>query len=604
MFHRVRALALLLAATAARPTLGDPGQAPVPAPLAGLEAALRRVVRTHRIPGAAVALFSRRGTEWVGAFGLADPATARPVQPATPFRVGSITKTAVAVAVMRLVEAGELGLADEVRDLVPGLPLGNPWEATDPVRLVHLLEHSAGLDDVHFDEVIDHQGREDRPLDEVLARHPERLRVRWRPGTRFAYCNRGYLLLGRILERVAGRPFDRALAELVLEPVGMAHASLRREPGRGEPPAQGHAAPGVPVPYEPAWFRPAAALLASVEDLARLGRLLLEGGELDGARILDRATVARMERATSTAAARAGIEAGYGLGIGTRLEHGVRALGHYGGGYASTSAFRYLPRVGRGYAVALNVAPADAALAEIKTLLVEALVPDGADPPEPERPLDPALARRLRGSWWASNPWYEPTRPARVLTSDLWVGLRPDGLWLHPFGRPARRLVPVGGARFRLEGQPVASLVLVEEAGSGPVLAGSYAYFEPLAWPWPEWLRALLAVAAMVSLGVTGAVLASGARAEPGAIAAGLATACLVAGLLVAASVGYQELGLVSPRTAAVFVLGLAYAALVALALLRAPGGGALARLGALAHLPLLAYLLATGAIGLRLWAD
>ena len=60
----------------------------------------------------------------------------------------------------------------------------NPWEVNDPVRVIHLLQHTAGFDDMHFNETYVVDGAPDRPLEEVLLRNPASRRVRWRPGTR------------------------------------------------------------------------------------------------------------------------------------------------------------------------------------------------------------------------------------------------------------------------------------------------------------------------------------------------------------------------------------------------------------------------------------
>ena len=92
---------------------------------------------------------TRDGIVSTAGIGLADVATGTPATPDTLFRTGSISKTVVALAVLKLVEEGRLTLDAPVRSLVPEIAFTNAWEATDPVRVVHLLEHTTGWDDYH-----------------------------------------------------------------------------------------------------------------------------------------------------------------------------------------------------------------------------------------------------------------------------------------------------------------------------------------------------------------------------------------------------------------------------------------------------------------------
>ena len=145
--------------------------------------------------GLAVALMDTRGTIWTEGFGRAGP-DGRPMSADTLFRVGSLTKPFVALGIMRLVEQGRLRLEDPVSALAPEIAVANPWDRTDPIRVAHLLEHTAGFDEMRFNEIFDPDGSQDRPLREVLAVNPRSRVARWRPGTRFAYSQPGYTLAG------------------------------------------------------------------------------------------------------------------------------------------------------------------------------------------------------------------------------------------------------------------------------------------------------------------------------------------------------------------------------------------------------------------------
>ncbi len=106
----------------------------------------------------------------------------------TLFRIGSISKMFVSLSVLMLQEQGQLALDDLVRSRIPDVAFENPWEQTDPVRIVHLLEHTTGFDDLTFREYA--HGRL-VTLKEGLDYEPRSRKSRWRPGTRFSYCNSG-----------------------------------------------------------------------------------------------------------------------------------------------------------------------------------------------------------------------------------------------------------------------------------------------------------------------------------------------------------------------------------------------------------------------------
>src|SRR5207249_7289401 len=126
---------------------------------------------------------------WAGGVGLADVAARHPVTAETHFRVGSISKSFVALALLQLVERGAISLDARVKDVAPELIIENRWESTRPVTVANLLEHTAGFDDMHFTEMYNRTDRPDIPLREVLALNPRSRRVRWPPGNRLSHLH-------------------------------------------------------------------------------------------------------------------------------------------------------------------------------------------------------------------------------------------------------------------------------------------------------------------------------------------------------------------------------------------------------------------------------
>jgi CubicO group peptidase (beta-lactamase class C family) len=105
---------------------------------------IEKVLKDTNTPGVSVAIVHRDGPEWVAGIGTADVASGRAATADTLFRIGSVSKGFVALAVLMLVDQGKLSLDDPVRKLAPELWFENRWESTDPVRVVDLLEHTTG----------------------------------------------------------------------------------------------------------------------------------------------------------------------------------------------------------------------------------------------------------------------------------------------------------------------------------------------------------------------------------------------------------------------------------------------------------------------------
>src|SRR5207244_3668150 len=145
----------------------------------------------------------------------------------TEFRVGSISKTFVALALLKLEEEGRINLYARLQDVAPEIPMKNRWGNTNPVRIVNLLEHSAGFDDMEFAEVYNRHDRADYPLLDVFKRFQEPENVRWPAGTRFAYSNPGYGIAGHVIEKVTGQPFDAYIQQRILAPLEITVGDFR-----------------------------------------------------------------------------------------------------------------------------------------------------------------------------------------------------------------------------------------------------------------------------------------------------------------------------------------------------------------------------------------
>ena len=243
--------------------------------------------------------------------GLADAAAGREVTADDPVRVASISKLVVAIGVMRLVEAGTLDLDADASTLL-GWELRHPGHPDVPVTLRMLLSHTSGL----TDEAGYWQVPLDGALRDLLA-DPRAWDPAHAPGTYFRYTNLNFPLVASVMERATGERFDRLMRRLVFEPLALdacygwatcsdaaiARAVVLYETAGGKPvndDLHGQA-PACPVMrardggcdlsrWQPGvnsgMFSPQGGMRISAAGLAKIGRLLLRGGEVDGVRLL------------------------------------------------------------------------------------------------------------------------------------------------------------------------------------------------------------------------------------------------------------------------------------------------------------------------------
>ncbi|KGN34767.1 beta-lactamase [Knoellia sinensis KCTC 19936] len=252
-----------------------------PTTTARLDHVLATGQRDHRLPSVAAGLVRGGELVWSGAVGTSDGrADGPPVDSDTQFRMGSITKTIVAVAVMRLRDEGLIDLTDRFGTHVPG-------SALDDVTIEQLLSHAGGV------QAETESGWWERTpggdWDHLVG---SGVGTRFRSGRRFHYSNTGYAALGRLLEVVRERPWFDVVREELLEPLGM----RRTTPRPSGPAAQGLAVhPFADVllhepEHDGGAMAPAGQLWTTVEDLARWAALL--GGRTES--LLAESTLAEM----------------------------------------------------------------------------------------------------------------------------------------------------------------------------------------------------------------------------------------------------------------------------------------------------------------------
>lgn len=305
-----------------------------------LAAQLHELQIANQVPALGLALFDAGRPVLVRGFGTADAHT--------PFRWGSISKSFTALGVLQLSEQGRLNLNAPLRDYIETGAYVNPWAPAQPVRLIHLLELSAGLGDLSGAEFNDNTPY---PLSRALARNADGRIVRWPPGLQHSYTNVAAGLSAAVIEAVSGRVFEEFMADCVLQPLGMRTASFL--PLSGLP--GGFKADGKSeIAYWEMTFRAFGALNAPVAEMSRFLQLLLNDGKLDSKLVFRPETIERMFTPASTLGARGGLRIGYGAGAYGWVRNGHLFWGHGGDADGYRSRYAIQRGSGRGYLIVIN----------------------------------------------------------------------------------------------------------------------------------------------------------------------------------------------------------------------------------------------------------
>jgi CubicO group peptidase (beta-lactamase class C family) len=310
--------------------------------LTDLDALLRTSAAGLAVPGAAVAVLDGSNVT-TAAYGVTNVEHPLEVDDKTLFQIGSITKTFTGTAAMRLVERRALDLDEPVRTYLPGLRMRDP-EVASRVTVRHLLTHTGGWVGDYFEDTGGGDDAIERMV-EQLADVPQETPL----GELWAYNNSGFYIAGRVIEVVTEMPFDRALRELVLEPLGLEHTFWTAEEVITHRFAVGHDREGkVARPWGLARAaQPAGSLVSSVLELTRYARFHLGDGE----GVLSRESLDRMREPQLSVG---GVADWVGLTWYGEEHDGLTFVGHGGGTNGQISRFDICPAENWGFAMVTN----------------------------------------------------------------------------------------------------------------------------------------------------------------------------------------------------------------------------------------------------------
>ena len=249
-------------------------------------------------------------------------------------RIGSNTKTFVAVVVMQLVQEGKVGLDEPIETYLPGLIKGEGVDGSK-ITVRQLLQHTSGLPEYtditpgrsDIFQIKDHYAQPRDLLDTALGKPAQ-----FEPGTQWKYTNTNYVVLGMLIERVSQRPVGEQIDERIVKKLGLSHTYF---PAPGEEKIRGTHPQGYHLSAEgkleditemdPAWGWAAGAMVSTPSELNTFFQAVLDG------RLLTQASIDEMKNGAVDASSYLGPGTVYGLGlIGTPLSCGGTSWGHGG----------------------------------------------------------------------------------------------------------------------------------------------------------------------------------------------------------------------------------------------------------------------------------
>lgn len=426
------------------------------------------ILKEKHIPGAFVTVVSKDSILFQGGFGYAHVASKTPTTAEHLFKIGSISKTFTALAIMKLVEEGKLDLDDTLTEIAPEIPFKNKWESTHPVRVKHLLEHKAGFDDMPLSVLAVNRPAGMTALEEVL-KNKGALKSRWQPGLGHSYSNPGYSILGYVIEKITQQPYQEYIANEVLAPLKMTETKFRSDFDAHL--SSNNVATGymyhddVILESRDAKIigEAAGSLLSNASDMGTFLQFILNKKMQDSLQIVSSTSLREMEIFHGDDEAEFNITNGYGLGLYSRTfgTSQLDFIGHSGGINGFGSDFIYNRKLDLGIAVSNN---GEGNNGQLLDLLVDTFA-QPSERIEHNRPIDMTQFKGWEGEYRMLTTRNQVFDFIQFPLETLTIEVSKDSLFLTRFLQDKDAFVHRGNTAFAKAEQPNPTLFLVEKDG-------------------------------------------------------------------------------------------------------------------------------------------
>ncbi len=295
---------------------------------AAIDAFLRAEAEKKGRVGLSVAVVKDGHLVLAKAYGKRSLETGAAADGNTLFAIGSVTKQLTCASVLMLADEGKLSPADKVSKYYPGLT------KADEITLLDLMHHTSGYPDYYPLDFVDRRMRRGIAPDELIRQYAGG-KLDFAPGTKWSYSNTGYIILGRVVEKVSGLPLGRFMEQRLFKPLGMTRTVYEPEAG-DERLAKGYTAfaTGGPERIDPegrGWLEGAGGVYSTPTDMAAWSMALMSGKVLQPGSLKLMTTQRELADGKLT---------DYGCGLSVSLRNGRRVWAHNGAvsGFAAASS--------------------------------------------------------------------------------------------------------------------------------------------------------------------------------------------------------------------------------------------------------------------------
>lgn len=428
--------------------------------IAALTDFIEQEMREKELPALSVALVDGQRMVWSRGFGIAEPEDSVPATAETVYRVGSISKLFTDIAIMQLVERGELDLDAPVQRYLPDFRPENPFGRD--ITLRQLVSHRSGL---VREPPVGHYFDATEPSLAATVASLSGTTLVYEPEQRIKYSNAAIATAGYVLERLQGEPFASYVERAVLDRAGMERSAFAPLPELMDDLATAYMWTYDGRTFEAPTFQlgmaPAGSMYSTVNDLAEFLSVLFAEGEGPGGRIL---TPGSLEEMLTPQFADPSRQTGFGLGFSISELDGERRIGHGGAIYGFASELAALPDRELGAVVLTNVDLANTVVERIANAALRLMIATREGDPLPDlpstSPVPAELAERIAGRYASGDRELEIiARPDAVYLTRGEGGMRTElrmrGDTLIVDGRLAygTRILPVGDGRIRVGGE-------------------------------------------------------------------------------------------------------------------------------------------------------
>ena len=328
----------------------------VPTAIEELKKQLSKEMVKQHVPGMMLTLVTKDSVLFAGGIGFANLEKKIPVNENHLFRQASIAKLFVALGILNLVKNGKLRIDTKLKDIAPEVPFTNKWEATNPITIAELMEHSTGFSDKSPFEEYNFSDKK-FPGIEALNVFKNFMVSKWQPAQNHSYSNVNYIILGYLVEKISGKSVNDYLHEKIFIPLGMSSSNMHLTDDGTDTYSKGYVWKENHfqlVPHAPQYSAANGSLNACAIDYAHALRAFLANWQTPSGQFLSKEILDDSETPHTYLSAKTGFKNSYAYGNECRDIEGHIFRGHMGAIGSYLSAFLYNREAGLAFALSIN----------------------------------------------------------------------------------------------------------------------------------------------------------------------------------------------------------------------------------------------------------